>query len=76
MSQIKEIAKRLKAAMPDRAICAKNEYWCHQSGIEDAVIRISVLPGLDGTECSINSFSTHDELLAWVNDTITQHSCE
>lgn len=72
MSQIniKEISRRIKASMPGRAVCVKAAYWCHHGRGEQVELQVSLLPGLDGTECSIATFSTAAELLAWVDETI------
>lgn len=78
MSQvnIKEVARRLKAAMPDRSVSVDVKYWCYKEGHDEAKFNVSVLPGLDGTDCSITRFSDTEELNKWVDQTIKKHTGE
>jgi hypothetical protein len=69
MSQVlKEIGKALRRSHPKNAVCVRQEYWFYTSGNIEYVYLVSMLPGLDDTECSIHKFSSLEELSDWAHE--------
>ena len=69
MSQVlKEIGKALRRSHPDKTVCVRQEYWFYTSGSIERVHIVSMLPGLDDTECSIHNFPSLKELSDWAHE--------
>ena len=69
MSQVlRAIGESLRRSHPSKTVCVRQEYWFYTSGSIEHVYRVSMLPGLDDTECSIHNFSSLEELSDWAHE--------
>jgi hypothetical protein len=65
---LKAIGEALRRSHPDHAVCVRQEYWFYTSGHIGHVYIVSMLPGLDDTNCSIHKFSSLEKLSDWVHE--------
>jgi hypothetical protein len=66
MSQVlNEIGKALRRSHPDKTACVRQEYWFWKNGDSEPEYLVSMLPGLDDTECSIHKFPSLEKLSDW-----------
>ena len=67
MSQVlRAMGEALRRSHPDKTVFVRQEYWFYISRSIERVYRVSMLPGLDDTECSIHNFPSLKELNDWV----------
>lgn len=45
--------KQLLAELSDRSFCIGRNTWCHESGNNYCEFTLSILPGLNGSECQL-----------------------
>ncbi len=57
-------------------VCINVEYWAHRTGDTAAHVRLSFIPGLDGTECSAEEFTSVKVFQARVAEIINKYAKE